>query len=324
MLQTNPLSNHNLLISKDLYETEQQVGKLIWPHHMYADHLNRDLDARLDGLALEDMGLFYLRYGADVQIDAGEISDYYLIQTALSGKALIINGSMEAQAKQGFTTLISPRGSTRINMDSDCSYLVLMLKRQAVEKQLTHQLDSVLKAPILFDLQATTAKQSLAIQQTVGYLCRQYNELSAQLRSPSIARQFADLAISLVLNTWHHNYTDKLDMATATPLPWHVRKAIDFIQANIADGLSLQTIAQEVGVSGRTLQKGFNHFLQQTPSEYIRSLKLNRVHQSLLTASPQNHSVTSIMLQYGISDQGRFANLYKKRFGELPSETLRR
>lgn len=324
MLQTNPLSNHNLLISTDLHETEQQVGQLIWPHHMVADHMVRDIDARLDGLALGDMGLFYLRYGADVQIDAGEISDYYLIQTALSGKALIINGAMEAQAQQGFTTLISPRGSTLINMDSDCSYLVLMLKRKAVEKQLTEQLDSVLKAPILFDLEATTTNQSLAIQQTVAYLCRQYNELSTQLSSPSINRQFANLAISLVLNTWHHNYTDKLDMATAVPLPWHVRKAVDFIQANIADTLSLQAIAKEIGVSSRTLQKGFNHFLNQTPSEYIRALKLSSIHQALLSASPQNHSVAEIMLQYGISDQGRFAQLYRQRFGELPSETLRR
>ena len=323
MIQTNPLSNHNLFISHDLGETQDKVGQFIWPHRMQASRSSH-IDARLDGVVLGDMGLYYLQYGANVSIDAGEISDYYLIQTALSGKACVTNGSHQVNATAGFTTLVSPQGITKIQMGPDCSYLVLVLKRQALERQLSKQKNKNLQQPILFDLSPSQSSQTRALQQTLGYFCQQYNDFADQLNQPRVNHQFSELVISLLLNTWRHNYSEQLRQTSPAPLPWHVRKAADYIRENISNTISLQEVALQVGVTPRTLQNGFNHFLNQTPSRYIQSMRLNLVHESLQQANPQNTSVTEILLDKGINDAGRFAQLYKRRFGELPSETLKR
>ena len=323
MIMSNPLSHHNLFHSHNLGETEEMVGQFIWPHRMLTSKA-KEIDARLDGLSLGDMGLYYLRYGANVKIDAGEISNYYLVQTALSGTASVTNGHRKIDATPGFTTLISPCGITKIDMDNECSYLVLLLKRKALEKQLTELLDKPLKEPVVFDLCTHHQNQATSLQQTMLFLCQQYNEHSAELDQPRLNHQFTEMLISVLLNTWQHNYTEQLLNTASTPLPWHVRKAMDYIQQHIHANISLTAVAREVGVTPRTLQNGFNHFLNQTPSGYVQSLRLNLAYEALQQANPKQQSVTEILLDQGINDAGRFAQLYKRRFGELPSETLRR
>ncbi|MNP71197.1 DNA-binding transcriptional regulator SoxS [compost metagenome] len=75
-------------------------------------------------------------------------------------------------------------------------------------------------------------------------------------------------------------------------------------------------------MSIRTLQNGFTQFLKQTPTDYMRSRRLARVHEALQQALPCD-SVTDILLRHGVSSFGHFATHYRKQYGCLPSETLR-
>jgi AraC-like DNA-binding protein len=44
----------------------------------------------------------------------------------------------------------------------------------------------------------------------------------------------------------------------------------------------------------------------------------------LQRAAPGSTSVTDVLLALGINNLGRFADYYRRRYGCLPSETLRR
>ena len=57
---------------------------------------------------------------------------------------------------------------------------------------------------------------------------------------------------------------------------------------------------------------------------FLRELRLENAQRELLTADPDNETVTQIALRYGFADLGRFAIRYRTAFGEKPSETLRR
>ncbi|WP_281445503.1 helix-turn-helix domain-containing protein, partial [Paenarthrobacter nicotinovorans] len=61
-----------------------------------------------------------------------------------------------------------------------------------------------------------------------------------------------------------------------------------------------------------------------TPSDLLRSIRLDRAREMLLEAGPREQSVTAVAESCGFTHQGRFSALYLKTFGELPSETLRR
>jgi transcriptional regulator GlxA family with amidase domain len=58
--------------------------------------------------------------------------------------------------------------------------------------------------------------------------------------------------------------------------------------------------------------------------QYARGRRLDDVRQKLLTSDPATTQVTSVAMDYGFWELGRFAQAYRGRFGERPSETLRR
>lgn len=90
------------------------------------------------------------------------------------------------------------------------------------------------------------------------------------------------------------------------------------------DMLSLHDICAEVGVAQRTLGLACQELLGQGPMQYARDRRLDHVRDRLLAGDPVTTSVTAVAMQLGFWELGRFAIAYRQRFGERPSDTLRR
>jgi transcriptional regulator GlxA family with amidase domain len=102
-----------------------------------------------------------------------------------------------------------------------------------------------------------------------------------------------------------------------------VKWAIDFMQEHIAEPISLNDIAMAAKVSVRTLQQGFRQFRDTTPMAYLHELRMAAAHRDLL-ASDAKQGIADVALRWGFTHLGRFAAEYRKRFGQLPSQTLKR
>ena len=59
-----------------------------------------------------------------------------------------------------------------------------------------------------------------------------------------------------------------------------------------------------------------------TPMAYYRQLRFEQV-RVRLTQARASEKVSSIAMDYGFQQFGRFSKEYKERFGELPSQTLK-
>jgi transcriptional regulator GlxA family with amidase domain len=57
--------------------------------------------------------------------------------------------------------------------------------------------------------------------------------------------------------------------------------------------------------------------------QYLRNARFEKAREALRRARPEE-SVTEIAMTLGFSHMGRFSVEYRRRFGERPSETLRR
>jgi AraC-like DNA-binding protein len=88
--------------------------------------------------------------------------------------------------------------------------------------------------------------------------------------------------------------------------------------------LSLSAICATVGVAERTLSLACREFLGQSAMQYARGRRLDAVRLRLLASDPARTQVTGVAMHYGFWELGRFAQAYRLRFGERPSETLRR
>jgi AraC-like DNA-binding protein len=108
------------------------------------------------------------------------------------------------------------------------------------------------------------------------------------------------------------------------PAPRTVRRAVRFIEEHAADPIGPVEIAAAAGLSPRGLQAAFSRALGTTPSDLLRGTRLEQARAELVAADPGLTSVARVARRWGFAHLGRFAAAYRTRFGELPSDTLRR
>ena len=87
--------------------------------------------------------------------------------------------------------------------------------------------------------------------------------------------------------------------------------------------INIEALCTMVGASWATLQRAFAEEYGVTPSSYIKSRRLAAV-QSELIKKGSRVVISDVANRWGFWHMGSFASDYRKQFGELPSETLRR
>ncbi len=97
-----------------------------------------------------------------------------------------------------------------------------------------------------------------------------------------------------------------------------LEKAMAIVEENMSnDAFSVDDLAQEVGMSNRQLQRKFNALVDQSPNQFIRTMRLRRAAQ-LLTAN--SDSVSQIAYQVGFSSLSYFNKAFKEEFDMTPGE----
>jgi AraC-like DNA-binding protein len=105
----------------------------------------------------------------------------------------------------------------------------------------------------------------------------------------------------------------------------HIVKIVeDHVLAHTGDQLDVTELCRIAAVSERTLQYAFKEVMAMTPLAYLVRLRLNRVRQALMAATPGSTTVSAEALRWGFWHFGEFSRAYRDCFGELPSDTLRR
>jgi AraC family ethanolamine operon transcriptional activator len=101
-----------------------------------------------------------------------------------------------------------------------------------------------------------------------------------------------------------------------------VRRAEEFIFANLARPVTILALCRELDVSERTLQYAFRDRFGMTPKAYLKAHRLNAVRRELKAADPTTATVHEIANRWTMTHPGEFAADYRQHFGELPSDTL--
>lgn len=102
-----------------------------------------------------------------------------------------------------------------------------------------------------------------------------------------------------------------------------VRQVEEIMRARIDEPLSVADLAQELGLSLRSLQLAFHNVRGEGPRARLTRIRLELAREALLAAEPPLQ-VTTVALDCGFTHLSRFAEAYLRAFGERPSETLAR
>lgn len=111
------------------------------------------------------------------------------------------------------------------------------------------------------------------------------------------------------------------DSATDSP-PAALRRATEFIDEYVQLDISINDIADAVGMSPRSVQTLFRREYGYTPLEYIRRVRLERAHLDLIASDSTTSTVGQIARHWGFKHFGRFSIQYREAYGQSPSTTL--
>ncbi len=311
--------DHSVLLDSDDYKIiKDNISHYLCPHEF---EVNQYIPVQtiLNGFEFGNSALLDLRYNAPVSICI-ENMQYYLFRITLEGQCSVESNQQEIRQVPGLMSISSPFSQNKITTDGKCRNIILKISRQDLEQKLQLLIGRTVHEPLIFDAGSGCSPDAIQVFiQTLNYLCQSYYTLQ---NWQYLTDSFNDYLIKLILLNLPHNFSQALNSAHQQLLPSYIKKAQKYIDSNLDQVLSLQEISAKVGVAVRTLQLGFKQYLNQSPVAYIKDKRLEKIHFELEN-SQGNISVTDILMKHGINSLGHFSAQYKKRYGCVPSQTLK-
>lgn len=127
-----------------------------------------------------------------------------------------------------------------------------------------------------------------------------------------------DALLSAIAPLARHHADPLLDATSPKP---YVIETLRRMRRELADEVSVASLADRVGVSIRQLQLEFRAQLGCTPQQALLGMRLERA-RVMLKERPPGMTVAQIGAAVGIAHQGRFAQYYAARYGASPSVML--
>lgn len=159
------------------------------------------------------------------------------------------------------------------------------------------------------------------LRSAVTWVASEASRAGSLLNGRSKATQYADRMLQTILMDCIQQVHD--DRAPAQGSEIQVRQAEAWIDAHLSDPIGVEEVAEAIGISVRSLEKTFKHTRGCSPYQAILRMRFERVREALLKAD-ETATVTEIALEHGFFELGRFSVRYRQRYGESPSQTLRR
>jgi AraC-like DNA-binding protein len=192
-------------------------------------------------------------------------------------------------------------------------------------KVVTRTLVSLVEIPIVESLDLSpmvdlTTPSGQLIGNLVRTIIQGMRNDGPLLASPLSVSTLSEALAELVVRFTQHRLTQRLEKKTSLIAPWYVRRAIDYMHANVGEPFTIVMVADAVGVSLRALQGGFKTFRGTSPGGYLRTIRLQAARDQLSDPSNQQ-TVREVGARWGFFHPGRFSILYIKAFGESPRDT---
>lgn len=321
------LRNHTILSSTDLDEVRESIKNLSSPHDFDVRGKRVALDARVAAAQCGDLSLLHVTFG-DVGIDVKspeEDADGLLLYVITSGAGNLRHGAkdMEFSGESGFfRDLAVPVNASEEGFGS----FVVPLSKEKLKAHARSLIgDEANLMGLTFDPEIDfTTPGGRLVRNTVHYIAEALDSPLHELNNPIVSAQMGDMLLTQCLTLLPNSYQDVLNgRSVTTVVPYHVKRAREYIHAHADKKVGLADIATAAGCGYRGVQRGFVDAYGISPMAYLRAVRLKRVRALLLMGQGES-VICDVAKKWGFTHMGRFAQAYCREFGELPSETVRK
>ena len=311
--------------TRDLEHARKYLGGVFVDARFAYLSQERRLDFRHRQAKLGPIAVNSMQYGTAIMVTAPPFGDFYLLQFTLTGRCQLRQDGSCTDLPAGSVAVINPFRAFAKAWLPGTRQLLIRIDRQLLEREFRAWTGSDKTERIEFDPSPVESMAQVGtLTHYVRMLCDDLSSESSHLEHPLVCDRIASALTSTLLVSMPNNRGRDLKAAATSIAPFFVRRVEHFIEENARCAISLEDLAGVAGVSTRALQLGFRRFRNTTPMAYLRALRLELARSELAQAGREGGSVASVANVCGFGHLGRFAGDYQIRFGESPSQTLRR
>ena len=302
----------------------ERISRLYCPHTLEIVRRGEQLCASFHRAPLVNASINFLRYGAEVEIDPGEMRTFFMVEVPLAGSARVRMRGRDVASALDCALVISPSIPFVSVWSADCAAIQLKIDRTALEKYVMGVIDRPLTTALEFDPQwSLSSGAGPRFCRMLAYLLGEIEEGDSFLGNRMLVGEIERSLMAYLVHCQPNTYSDALRAAAAPAAPRYVVRTVEFMRASFERPISIDDLTAESGVSARTLHEGFKQFKSTTPMAMLNAIRLQKAREALLAADARER-VFAIAKRCGFSHLGRFSQQYRARYGESPSETLRR
>jgi len=116
-------------------------------------------------------------------------------------------------------------------------------------------------------------------------------------------------------------YANPQDIPISSPDEQFLNKIIETVEQYLSDtGFSVDDLSYHVGLSRAQLYRKMQGLFDHSPSEFIKTYRLQRAMQLL----EKGHTPSQVCYQIGFRDPSYFSKCFRKEFGKTPQQILNR
>lgn len=314
------LKQFEVLATRDREAARGFISTAFAPHSQTV--LGGDLDVQMYYTELPAVGVAFMTYGsAKVRIET-RLNNWFGAVYPIAGYYEAVSPNERCRVRSDAAIVISPSDQLTVTVGPHSKLLIVKMDRVALERAAIRAFSRPLKGPLVFNMRMDqSGEKALTFWRLAELLVRELANPNAGIREPALAGQMELLMLQTLLAAQPIR-SDVSEMSKPRLAPGYVKVAEAYMAAHAEEMVDMPTLSKAAGVSRRTLNYGFQKYRGTSPTQHLKNIRLERARQDLLRAQPGT-SVTEVAMQWGFTQLGRFAGEYKKRFGEIPSDTLR-
>jgi AraC-like DNA-binding protein len=314
------LGRYNVLRTRDADELRERLAPLYAVSRLDVPRSRARFGAVLNHHRIESVALSYSRYGAPVRITMSN-TDFYTQGFGVRGYGEAVSDGRLFKVFRGHGGAAGPGATALLDYRAGFEHVFLRIPPEQLNRKLAALLGNPIGRPLRlrgeYDSTAYPAQYRL-LRFVIAELDRSTDGLPALWLA-----EFDQALIVGYLYANLNNYSNLLSTNCPTVAPWQVRRAMEYIDENWNQPVTIEALASASESSARSLFATFRKSRGCTPMAFVTHVRLLHA-RDILSQATLATSVMSVAQRCGFQSSSHFARKYFAQFGELPSATLRR
>jgi len=266
--------------------------------------------------AFREVGLTFIGYDSPVALEVNPGNDILIAFQIRAVSEVALHGQVIENTVSDAGCLIPHQSPWSVR--NPCGYQVLILR--VTPDSLRRKLSAFLGADsVRLELRQPSSSVDRILRDASLNFARELDVVDRQFMPSLVASSTEDICMG-ILTCLSEQYL-AAERSPAAPSAVELGRVEQYIVANYAKPLTVETLAEISGVSARSVFRHFRSRYDCTPHQYLERIRLEMSYVKLLACRDKN-SVGAVALDCGFQSLRHFEQAYRSQFGESPVPKL--